>query len=233
MEVAAFDLASARAAAHAGADRIELCRDASAGGLTPPLAWTREMCSPASGGPASGAVPVVVMIRAHAEGWTFTPEAHDAMRADAREAVRAGATGIVWGALREDSTVDETALRAMVRVVAPVPVIFHRAFDATPDLDAALGTLIASGVARVLTGGGPGRALDNADRIADLRRVARGRIGILPGGGVRSGNVAEIVRRTGATEVHSSASGAGAHAAASRAVDPSEVRSLRAALARG
>lgn len=220
LEIAAFDLDSARTAVASGADRVELCRDASAGGLTPPPAWTREMCA--------GEIPIVVMIREHARGWTFTPEEHEAMRADARAAVEAGASGVVWGALREDGTVNEPQLRAMVEAVAPVPVIFHRAFDATPDLDAALDTLIASGVARVLTGGGPGRALDNADRLTALRVRARTRIEILPGGGIRSHNVAEVVRRSGAAEVHSGASGA-----VPGVVDPEEVRALRAALARG
>ncbi|GAB5534937.1 MAG: hypothetical protein Rubg2KO_11860 [Rubricoccaceae bacterium] len=220
LEIAAFELASALAAAEAGADRIELCRDASAGGLTPPMEWIETVTSQTD-------VPVVVMIRSHADGWTFTEAEHDAMRTDAQAAIRAGASGIVWGALCPDGTVDAPALRQLVDAVAPHPVIFHRAFDAARDLDEALDVLIACGVARVLTGGGPGRALDNADRIADLVRRAGEDLTVMPGGGVRAENVAEIFERTGAREVHSGASLTG-----DGRVDPAEVRNVRVVLER-
>ena len=42
--------------------------------------------------------------------------------------------------------------------------------------------------------------------LGELRRRARGRIGILPGGGVTPGNAARILERTGCTEIHASAS---------------------------
>ena len=220
LEIAAFELASALAAAEAGANRIELCRDASAGGLTPPMDWIETVT-------AQMEVPVVAMIRPHADGWTFTDAEHATMRADAQAALRAGASGVVWGALRPDGTVDAPACRQLVEAVSPHPVIFHRAFDAARDLDEALDTLIDCGVARVLTGGGPGRAIDNADRLAALIQRAGDRITVMPGGGVRASNVTEIVQRTGAREVHS-----GASSARDGRVDSAEVRNLRAALAR-
>ena len=76
LDVADFDPASALAAAHAGADRVELCRDASAGGLTPPVGWVERV--------TVGPAPVVAMLRARAAGWTSTPGEHAAMQADAR-----------------------------------------------------------------------------------------------------------------------------------------------------
>lgn len=218
LEIAAFDPDSALAAAGAGANRIELCRGASAGGLTPPLSWIESVV-------AQVPIPVVTMVRSHADGWTFRSDEHAAMRRNAQAAIRAGATGVVWGALRSDGTVDEPALRALVDAVAPHEVVFHRAFDATPDLDAALDTLLACGVARVLTGGGPGAAPSNVDRLADLVRRADGRLTVMPGGGVRAENVAAVVRHTGAREVHSGASAPG-----SSRVDPEEVVRLRAVL---
>lgn len=218
LEIAAFDVESALTAANAGADRIELCRDAAAGGLTPPPEWVRRVTETAG-------VPVVVMIRTHDQGWTFTEAEHLAMRQDAREAIQAGASGVVWGALCPDGSVDEPALRALVEAVAPHPVVFHRAFDASRDLDEALDTLIACGVARVLTGGGAGPAHDNLARLGTLVERAGDTITVMPGGGVRSGNVSELIRQTGAREVHSAARAPG-----SGRVDPAEVRRLRTAL---
>ena len=216
LEIAAFELASARAAAAAGADRIELCRDAAAGGRTPPVAWVRQLV-------AETDVPVVAMVRSHADGWTFRDDEHAAMRDDAGALLDAGAAGVVWGALTPGDDIDAEALRQLVAAVAPAPVVFHRAFDAARDLDAALDTLIDCGVARVLTGGGPGPAFSNLDRLAALTRRAGDRITVMPGGGVRASNVGEVLDRTGAREIHSGArSGDG--------VDPAEVGALRRAL---
>ena len=218
LEVAAFGLDAAVVAAHAGADRVELCRDASAGGLTPPLGWVEALADQTD-------VPVVVMIRPHADGWTFTVDEHAAMRDDARAAIRAGARGVVWGALRPDGTVDADALRALVESVAPHPVGVHRAFDASRDLGEALDALLDAGAARVLTGGGHGTATSNVGRLARLVEQAGDALTVMPGGGVRASNVAEIVRRTGAREVHS-----GARAPGTATVDAGEVRRLRAVL---
>ncbi|WP_412069888.1 copper homeostasis protein CutC [Rubrivirga sp. IMCC43871] len=218
LEIAAFDPASALAAADAGADRIELCRDAEVGGLTPPLDWVREVT-------AATEVPVVAMVRAHADGWTFTPDEHAAMRDDARAVVEAGAAGVVWGALRPDGTVDAEALAALVDAVAPHPVTVHRAFDAAPDASDALAAVRAAGAVRILTSGGAATAREGLDRLATLAHAAGDAVSVMPGGGVRASNVVEIVRRTGAREVHSAASAPG-----TAYVDADEVRRVRARL---
>jgi len=218
LEIAAFDPASALAAAEAGADRIELCRDAAASGLTPPLDWVRHVTE-------ATRVPVMAMVRAHAAGWSFSDAEHAAMRDDARRVLDAGAAGVVWGALRADGAVDADALQALVEAVAPHPVTFHKAVDAARDLGEAVDTLLACGVRRVLTSGGAPTALAGADRLAALIERVGTEIGVMPGGGVRAANVAEIVRRTGARQVHSGASAPG-----SDRVDAAEVRRLRAVL---
>lgn len=218
LEVAAFDPASAVAAAAAGADRVELCRDADAGGLTPPLAWVRRVT-------AAVPVPVVAMVRSHADGWTFTDREHAAMRDDARALVGAGAAGVVWGALRPDGSLDGDALAALVAAVRPHPVTVHRAVDHARDLGTALVVAREAGARRVLTSGGAPTAWEGVERLAALVGAAGDRLSVMPGGGVRAGTVAEIVRRTGAHEVHSGASAPG-----QRVVDPAEVRRLRAAI---
>ena len=217
LEVAAFDLDSALRAAGAGADRIELCRDADAGGLTPPLGWV-EAVTQRTG------VPVVAMIRSHGDGWTFTDAEHAAMRADARSALAAGTAGVVWGALRPDGTLDADALRALVETVAPHEVVVHRAFDAARNIHHALDVLLSVGVARVLTGGGPGPAVGNLDRLAHLVARAGDDLTVMPGGGIRAQNVADVVRQTGAREAP------GARAPGASTVVADEVLALHTAL---
>ena len=218
LEIAAFDLASALAAGAAGADRIELCADAPGGGTTPSLGAVEEAR-------ARLGVPVAAMLRARPGPFVFDAAEHAAMRRDAAHLARAGADGLVFGALRPDGTVDEGALRAVVALAGGRPVAFHRAFDAARDPFEALDALVRCGVARVLTSGGPGGAAENQPALAALVRRAAGALVVMPGGGVRAGNVRALVAATGAREVHSAA-----RAPSGLAVDAAEVRRLRAAL---
>jgi copper homeostasis protein len=81
-------------------------------------------------------------------------------------------------------------------------VTFHRAFDFTPDADAALDALIALGVDRVLTSGQAPSAKEGTRTLSRLVTRAAGRIGILACGSVSEENIAEITRLTGVREVH-------------------------------
>jgi copper homeostasis protein len=81
-------------------------------------------------------------------------------------------------------------------------VTFHRAIDMSSDLEGALEEVIESGADRVLTSGGERTAVLGSRRIRDMVRAARGRIGLMAGGGVRAENVQEIASATGAVEFH-------------------------------
>ena len=87
-----------------------------------------------------------------------------------------------------------------------VSITFHRAFDRCRRPYEALEQIIGLGCDRILTSGQEQSALEGCALLGELRRRARGRIGILPGGGVTPGNAARILERTGCTEIHASAS---------------------------
>ena len=80
--------------------------------------------------------------------------------------------------------------------------VFHRAFDALTNPFEALERLIDLGFKRILTSGGRGTALEGVDMIQRLVEKAEGRIEILPGGGIRPANAAQIAKRTGVNQVH-------------------------------
>src|SRR4051794_38265775 len=81
----------------------------------------------------------------------------------------------------------------------PTPrVVFHRAFDLVPDPLTALEQLIDLGVPRVMADAA------NHGLLARLIDAARGRIAVLPAGGVRPANVRRLVERTGCAGVHGS-----------------------------
>ena len=66
--------------------------------------------------------------------------------------------------------------------------------------------IIGLGCERILTSGQEATVEEGADRLRLLRRRARGRIIILPGGGVTPENAARVLDLTGCTEIHASAS---------------------------
>ena len=195
LEVVVESAAQARAAERSGASRLELCVDLANGGTTPSPSLIREVVAAVS-------LPVFVMIRPRAGDFLYSMSELDVMARQIDEALACGAKGLVLGVLQRDRRVDVARTRALVGRAAGRPVTFHRAFDETPDLQAALADLIDAGVSRVLTSGGAATALDGASRLAALVRQGGDRIVILAGGGVRSHNVAAIVRTAGVREVH-------------------------------
>ena len=156
------------------------------------------------------------------------------MASQVEEALEAGADGIVIGALTPAGDIDLPLMERLISLVESVnlaaellqsdrchaandshffpdparrvSITFHRAFDRCRRPFEALEQLVALGCDRVLTSGQEATAEAGVAMLRELRRRARGRIGILPGGGVTPGNAARILADTGCTEIHASAS---------------------------
>jgi copper homeostasis protein len=144
------------------------------------------------------------MVRPRAGGFLYDENDVAIMLADAEIFLKHGAAGISFGFLHADGTIDAHRCRSMINVTRKRESVFHRAFDVTPDPAAALETLIDLGVTRVMTSGQKATALEGAGLIATLVKQARGRIEVLPAGGIRPHNVRELVTATGCTQVHAS-----------------------------
>jgi copper homeostasis protein len=195
VEACVDSVASSRAAQDGGADRLELCAALFDGGTTPSVGMIAA-CK------AAVSIPVVVMIRPRGGGFVYSAEESDVMRRDIVASRDVGADGVVIGGLRTDGVIDVTLVRSLVDAARDMHVIFHRAFDYTPDLEASLEMLIDAGVKRVLTGGGPSTAAEGAPVLGKLVRQAGSRITVLAGGSVREENVEQLVSVSGVREVH-------------------------------
>lgn len=201
LEVCLDDIEGAIAAELHGADRIELCAGLVEDGTTPSIGTVQTVLRHVR------RIGVQVLVRQRGGGFVYSDAEVDAMCADIAairtlpvpDGVR---LGFVIGALRHDGTIDRDATARMLAACGDAPVTFHKAFDSTPDLDAALDVLIELGLGRVLTSGGAATAMDGADSLARLVARSAGRIGILAAGGIRPHNAAEVVARTGVGEVH-------------------------------
>ncbi len=195
VEACVDTVASALAAEAAGAARVELCAGLAEGGTTPSAGMIERACRRLS-------IPVFAIIRPRGGDFCYDEDEIEVMRRDIGQARALGAGGIVLGVLQPDGRVDAARTRLLVEAARPLEVTFHRAFDVTPDAGAALETLVALGVDRVLTSGQAPTALEGCRRIAALVQQAAGRIGLLPGGGISEHNVRQVVAATGAREVH-------------------------------
>jgi copper homeostasis protein len=202
LEACVETIEAALAAEAGGAGRIELCHDLDAGGVTPPAGLVHAAA-------ARTAIPVFVLIRPRTGDFVFSPAERELMRHQVAIARALGAGGVVIGGLTPAGDVDEILVAELLRAATPIPVTFHRAFDAAREPQIALERLIALGVGRVLTSGGAPTAVEGAGLIAALVDQAAGRIGIIAAGGIRAPNVEEIVRQTGVVEVHARTSAAG------------------------
>jgi copper homeostasis protein len=200
LEVIATSLEDCLAAEAGGADRIELCCALPLGGLTPSLGLLLAAR-------AAVRLPIMAMVRPRAGGFAYSAGEFEVMLRDAELLLAHGADGIVFGCLHADGAIDAARTGALVALAGDKQTVFHRAFDVTPAPVAALDVLMALGVTRVLTSGQAASALSGAANIAAWRAYVRGRIELLPGGGIMVENAGEVLAATGADQLHASLSG--------------------------
>ena len=194
-EVCVDSVAGALAAQAAGAQRVELCANLVEGGTTPSLGMLELTCQ-------SVAIAVNVIIRPRGGDFCYSELELAVMRRDILAAKAAGASGVVLGLLNPDGSVDVERTFQLVAAARPLSVTFHRAFDLSRDAGDALEAICEMGIERILTSGQKPTALEGAVCIAAMQRQAAGRTIILAGGGIDARNVAELVSRTGISEVH-------------------------------
>jgi len=198
LEVCIDSVESAIAAERGGAKRVELCCDLLEGGITPGAGLIASVRSHIS-------IDLFVMIRPRGGDFFYTDLEYGVMREEIARARHLGVDGFVLGLLDQQGRVDVARTRRLVELAQPLPITFHRAVDMSPDLLASLEDIVATGASRILTSGGAPSALLGAAEIARMVQAARGRMAIMPGGGITPENLAAIADATGATEFHSSA----------------------------
>jgi len=195
LEICLESVDSVIAADRGGAQRVELCANLLEGGTTPSAGAIRAARENAK-------IGINVMIRPRGGDFLYTDAEFASMKHDIRIAKELGADGIVLGLLRADGTVDVERTRQLVELAQPLPVTFHRAIDVSRDLLEALEDVISTGAARVLTSGGQPSVIDGAAMVAKMVELAKDRVIVMPGCGIRPDNVLSILEATGAREVH-------------------------------
>ena len=199
LEIAVFSVEAAVTALKAGAHRIEFCENPQEGGTTPSYGSLKTLRSYTT-------QPVFPIIRPRGGDFLYSRSEFEVMKADLQISKELGYLGAVIGLLNADGSIDTKRTKELVDIAGPtMQISFHRAFDRCKDPFIALEEIIATGCKRILTSGQVPNAADAMPLLKKLVEQAGDRIIIMPGSGVRSNNIKEIMQATGAREMHSSA----------------------------
>ena len=219
LEISVESVEAVAAAERGGADRIELCDNLSLGGLTPQAALIHAVRQQIQ-------IPIFVMIRPRAGDFVYSPAEFAEMKKSIAAARDARASGLVFGILKADHTVDIERTAELVELAQPLPVTFHRAFDACADLSQALEDVARCGASRILTSGGTASAPEGSGNIRMLVAAAGERVTIIPGAGINAGNILQLAAATRARDFHSGLSSAFSRSKANYVQFENEVRAM-------
>jgi copper homeostasis protein len=195
LEICCGSIDDALQAQAGGADRVELCSALFLGGLTPSLGtlqYARQQLR----------IPIIGMVRPRGGGFCYTDAEFATMERDAEAAIAQGADGVVFGILKQDGSIDRERTRRIRALIGNKQAVFHRAFDVTPDPFAALDELVDLGITRILTSGQQDTVPEGVELIGRLIDYAKDRIEILPGGGIKPYQLADVVAKTGCRRIH-------------------------------
>ena len=189
-------------AMQAGARRIELCDNLAVGGTTPSYGVTKAAVELA----ANYDTTIITMIRPRGGDFVYTDLEIAIMLEDIRLTTQAGSQGVVFGALTADKKLDKPNLEKLIAASKGMEIVFHMAFDELSDEEQleAIDWLSQAGVTRILTRAGvSGDSLEK--RFAHYHRIlehAKGKIEILPGGGIDLDNRQTFIEQLGVTQLH-------------------------------
>ena len=189
-------------AMQAGARRIELCDNLAVGGTTPSYGVTKAAVELA----ANYDTTIMTMIRPRGGDFVYNDLEIAIMLEDIRLTAQVGSQGVVFGALTADKKLDKANLEKLIAASKGMEIVFHMAFDELSD-DAqleAIDWLSQAGVTRILTRAGvSGDSLEK--RFAHYHRIlehAKGKIEILPGGGIDLDNRQTFIDQLGVAQLH-------------------------------
>lgn len=198
LEIATFTYEGAIAAYEAGAHRIELCENPNDGGTTPSYGMLKRIIQEIP-------IPVFPIIRPRGGNFVYNDAELEIIKDDIRLSKELGYKGIVLGVLTSIGEVNSSIMKELVELSSPMEVTFHRAFDRTRNPFEALEKIIECGCKRILTSGQYPSLMNSLSLIKQLVIQSNDRIIIMPGSGLKSENVQQVLEVTNAKEIHTAA----------------------------
>lgn len=199
LEICASSIESVLEAERGGATRVELCDNLSEGGTTPPLSWIQFSTQNTN-------IQIFVIIRPRGGDFLYSDNEFITMKEDIIHCGKAGCHGVVLGILTKEGKVDKKRCSELIKIAKEcnMSVTFHRAIDRTKDILEAMEDIISLGCDRILTSGGRESVEEGKDMIKEMISQSRGRITIMPGGGINENNIVALSKYLKTNEFHGS-----------------------------
>ncbi|UIR57522.1 copper homeostasis protein CutC [Sphingobacterium sp. SRCM116780] len=198
LEVCAFNIQSSLIAQKIGASRVELCDNPIEGGTTPSFGTIKQVRENIS-------IDLFPIVRPRSGNYYYSADEYQIIKNDIEACRILECNGISIGAQTINGEIDKDWLKRIVDWAGSLKVTCNRAFDGVPDIFKALEDIIECGCERVLTSGGEIGAPQGTEILKKLVEQAGDRIIIMPGAGIKSSNLKQLVDETKATEFHASA----------------------------
>ena len=198
VEICANSVKDCLIAQSLGAHRIELVSASYLGGLTPNLSVLDMVLE------RGVVLPIMAMVRPRGGGFCYNDLEKEQMFREAKELLKHGANGLVFGFLTENNEIDWLATEKMIELCDKYNAesVFHRAFDCASNPEYNIQRLIGLGCTRILTSG----LANNVKRGTKLIKLFQEKYGqhieILVGSGITSDNVDKILEKTGVEQIH-------------------------------
>lgn len=229
LEVIVEDSKAAKEAEKAGADRLEVVSAIKEGGLTPSYGTISEIVSAVS-------IPVMIMIRPNSHSFVYDKAAQRVIQKDIEMVKKLGATGIVFGALKESGTIDTDLLDLVIAWKENLDLTFHRAIDQAKEIDQSYQLLLENyhkEITQILTSGGADKAIHAMPRLKNWIQATKqtaNNFEILVGSGVDTKTIVELQKNLKHTTYHVG-SGARVNGDFRNGIDGEKVRELKRIIA--
>ena len=193
VEVCVQNVEAALLASKAGADRLELCENLAAGGVSPSEALVHEVQNLID-------IPIHVLVRPRDGGFLYNASEYETILQEIQAYKKLGVAGIVIGVLKEDQTIDLDRIREIRRLTEDLHLTFHRAFDLVPDPIQAIKDLEKIEVNTLLTSGQKDAAIEGLAFLQELKTLTAN-LTIMPGAGINPENI-KVFKDAGFDAVH-------------------------------
>ena len=197
LECCVDSVESAINATNGGASRIELCSNLIIGGTTPDVALVKEIRKYTD-------IRIHALIRPRFGDFCYTEHEMEIMKSQIRALKDAGVEGVVIGVLDEEGNLDVPKMQELIQEASGLSVTLHRAFDMCRNPFQTLEEAILLGVHTILTSGQKQSAWEGRELLAELIKIANGRIDIMAGAGIDASVIEKLIPVTGGTSYHMS-----------------------------
>ena len=189
---------SAINAFNGGADRLELCGNLSIGGTTPSLYLFEEIRNNCN-------IKIHALIRPRFGDFLYTIHEKNIMKKEIESFRKAGAEGVVIGALTKEGELDVEMMKELIDSAGDMKVVMHRAFDVCKNPFETLEKAITLGIDTILTSGQQSNCLKGIELIKELSLTLGNEIKIMAGAGVTSNVIEKFLDETNVKCFHMSA----------------------------